>query len=112
MHIADLVALDIQHETRRHFALLPYQQVLTALQYYASGTFQVIEGDSLHVSQPTACSAIHYISASFSQKINDYVKFPNNIDAQPIKDEGKKEMFYLTMHSTHFIYRYMASDIW
>ena len=21
-------------------------------------------------------------------------------------------MFYLTMHSTHFIYRYMASDIW
>ena len=26
--------------------------------------------------------------------------------------EGKKEMFYLTMHSTHFIYGYMASDIW
>ena len=26
--------------------------------------------------------------------------------------EGRKEMFYLTMHSTHFIYSYMASDIW
>ena len=26
--------------------------------------------------------------------------------------EGRKEMFYLTMHSTHFIYGYMASDIW
>ena len=25
---------------------------------------------------------------------------------------GRKEMFYLTMHSTHFIYGYMASDIW
>ena len=24
----------------------------------------------------------------------------------------KKEMFYLTMHSTHFIYGYIASDIW
>ena len=23
-----------------------------------------------------------------------------------------REMFYLTMHSTHFIYGYMASDIW
>ena len=23
-----------------------------------------------------------------------------------------KEMFYLTIHSTHFIYGYMASDIW
>ena len=25
---------------------------------------------------------------------------------------GVKEMFYLTTHSTHFIYSYMASDIW
>ena len=25
---------------------------------------------------------------------------------------GEREMFYLTMHSTHFIYGYMASDIW
>ena len=24
----------------------------------------------------------------------------------------KEEMFYLTTHSTHFIYGYMASDIW
>ena len=26
--------------------------------------------------------------------------------------EGRKEMFYLTTHSTHFIYGCMASDIW
>ena len=26
--------------------------------------------------------------------------------------EGRKEMFYLTTHSTHFINGYMASDIW
>ena len=26
--------------------------------------------------------------------------------------KGRKEMFYLTTHSTHFIYGYMASDIW
>ena len=25
---------------------------------------------------------------------------------------GRKEMFYLTTHSTHFIYGYMASHIW
>ena len=31
------------------------------------------------------------------------------------RDEGRKEgnvFFYLTTHSTHFIYGYMASDIW
>ena len=26
--------------------------------------------------------------------------------------ERKREMFYLTTHSTHFIYGYMASDTW
>ena len=26
--------------------------------------------------------------------------------------EGRKEMFYLTTHSTHYIDDYMASDIW
>ena len=26
--------------------------------------------------------------------------------------EGRNEMFYLTTHSTHFIYGYMASGIW
>ena len=29
-----------------------------------------------------------------------------------IDRERGKEMFYLTTHSTHFIYGYMASDIW
>ena len=29
-----------------------------------------------------------------------------------ISRKGRKEMFYLTTHSTHFIYSYMASDIW
>ena len=26
--------------------------------------------------------------------------------------EGRKEMFYLTMHSTHFIYGFMVSHMW
>ena len=29
-----------------------------------------------------------------------------------LKQEREREMFYLMMHSTHFIYGYMASDIW
>ena len=29
-----------------------------------------------------------------------------------LKQITRKEMFYLSMHSTHCIYSYMASDIW
>ena len=28
------------------------------------------------------------------------------------KERKGKEVFYLSTHSTHFIYSYMASDIW
>ena len=33
-------------------------------------------------------------------------------DHSDSEKEGRKEMFYLTTHSTHFIYGYMASSIW
>ena len=33
-------------------------------------------------------------------------------DEKEGRKEGRKEMFYLTTHSTHFIYGYVASDIW
>ena len=46
----------------------------------------------------------------------DYQKVLNNFESYrmtcPPQKEGRKEMFYLTMHSTHFIYDYMASHIW
>ena len=41
---------------------------------------------------------------------NDIVKFNGDGMLQD-KVRKKKEMFYLTTHSTHFIYGYMASDI-
>ena len=32
--------------------------------------------------------------------------------SKKVKSIREREMFYLTTHSTHFIYGYMASDIW
>ena len=34
------------------------------------------------------------------------------VQYSPMSREREREMFHLTMHSTHFIYGYMASDIW
>ena len=39
--------------------------------------------------------------------------FKTNYNYMEIRNVSiRKEMFYLTMHSTHFIYVYMAADIW
>ena len=41
-----------------------------------------------------------------------YGKGPLNERGNLLPPEREREMFYLTTHSTHFIYGYMASDIW
>ena len=43
---------------------------------------------------------------------NPMTKEPTLANAKVIYMEGRKEIFYLTTHSTHFIYGYIASDIW
>jgi len=51
--VSDLIkilAKDLQHQTRRGLPLTPMQQVLIALTFYATGTFQRVIGDLFGVS--------------------------------------------------------------
>ena len=42
-----------------------------------------------------------------------YIEIVNNLNSKFLVLMGReRNVFYLTMHSTHFIYGYMASDIW
>ena len=41
-----------------------------------------------------------------------YVSVSKRMDGPKTSKKKKEEVFYLTTHSTHFIYGYMASDIW
>ena len=43
---------------------------------------------------------------------SDKVSLRTHSSSVCVSKAGRKEVFYLTMHSTHFIYGYMASDIW
>ena len=36
----------------------------------------------------------------------------NRVKSEGGINKGRKDIFYLTMHSTNFIYSYMVSDIW
>ena len=40
-----------------------------------------------------------------------HIMVKDHSDSERGRKEGRKEMFYLTTYSTHFIYGYMASDI-
>ena len=73
--VSDLVKVldkDLQHQTRRGLPLTPMQQVLIALRFYATGTFQRVIGDLFGVSVIAACTIIHKVSRAFAkQKLKD-----------------------------------------
>ena len=52
------------------------------------GTVLIINlGDSLQLSQPTDCRAIHRVSVSLSRKWNGFLHVPNNADDEYMKDD-------------------------
>ena len=44
--------------------------------------------------------------------MNQDINMVSEVTEYVMNQEVRKEMFYLTTHATHFIYGYMASDIW
>ena len=70
--IADnvIVKADIEHPNWRNYALPPCQQVLVALQYYATGTFQYVAGDPSQVSPQTFLQAMHHVTVSLADHYN------------------------------------------
>ena len=59
---------DLQHQTRRELPLTPMQQVLIALRFYATGTFQRVIGDLFGVSAFAARTANHKVSKAVAKQ--------------------------------------------
>jgi len=51
-------------------------QLLIALRFYATGTHQLVVGDTFSVSKATICRAVHKVTAAIASLRPKYVKFP------------------------------------
>lgn len=80
--VSDLVkilAKDLEHQTRRGLLLTPMQQVLIALRFYATGTFQRVIGDLFGVSVFAACRVIHKVSRAIAKQKRQFLSIPGNL---------------------------------
>ena len=78
--VSDLVkilAKDLEHQTRR--GLPPMQQVLIALRFYATRTFQRVIGDLFGVSVFAACRVIHKVSRAIAKQKQQFLSIPGNL---------------------------------
>lgn len=69
----------LQSETQRGLPLTPLCQLLTALRFYATGSFQIVCGDIMHISQSTVCNIVKRVSRALALLMPDFIKFPANL---------------------------------
>ena len=67
------------------------QQVLIALRFYATGTFQRVSDNLFGVSAFAACTAIHKVSKAIAKQRAQFLSFPENL-------AGTKRKFYDVAH--------------
>ena len=71
---------DIQKPTRQNQSLPVSLQILIALRFYASGSFQAVVGDIHGVHQTTVSAIIRNVTSCIARRAHNYIKFPENLN--------------------------------
>ena len=80
------IIVDHLNTSDRSHAAHPHVQVCVAQQFFASGTFQIIRGDGVHVSQPSACRYIRAVALGLQSVYSKFISMPGSADKATIKD--------------------------
>ena len=82
LELCALLQNELERPTRRCFSLPVSLQVLIALRYLASGSFQAVIGDVHGVSQPTVSTVVYKFVNSLCIYKNNYIIFPQDDQSQ------------------------------
>ena len=74
--LCEPVEADIERPIVRSHSLPVSLQVLVALRFFASGSFQISNGDMHNISKVSVCRIVRDVSNSLCTKGQRYVKFP------------------------------------
>lgn len=75
--ICDMLRENLTRPTRRHYPVSVELQVLTALRFYATGTFQNVLGDLCFLSQPFISKCVARVSSELANHRQEYIRMPN-----------------------------------
>ena len=78
-NLCELLKDDLIRPTKRSQSLSVSLQVMTALRYYATGSFLSVCGDIHGLSKMSASRCIHAVTNSLCKHMKSYIKFPSTI---------------------------------
>ena len=86
LDLCDIIDDDIDHPLPRQGSLPSVMQLMIALRFYASGSFQEVVGDTFGVSKRTVGRVIERVSRALSGRLDEYVRLPAQRDADKTMD--------------------------
>ncbi|CAF0771695.1 unnamed protein product, partial [Didymodactylos carnosus] len=87
-----LVAPQIVRATQRNNAIPPIIQLLTALRFYATGSFFYVDGDVHGISRSSVSRVMQDVSTILGKLAVDTIKFPSTANEQDEVKQGFYEM--------------------
>jgi len=76
VHMCEQIKDQLEFPSDRNQSLSPMNQLLVALRFYATGTFQLVVGDTFAINKSTVCRVLHHVTRSIASLRDKYVKFP------------------------------------
>jgi len=89
--LLDLIRADIDHGSQRNCYIPPILQITVALRFFATGQFQLIDGDLINISQPSACRIVNRVSHTIARKKSHFIKLPSDVERQHMKQQFRAE---------------------
>ena len=77
----------LEYPTNRNIPLTPIQQLLLTLRFYATGSFQIVIGDTNGVSKATISRYIKIVSEAIASLRHHYICFPSGDEARAVIQE-------------------------
>ena len=76
--LCELLAGDLQRCTGRSASLSVATQILVALRYFATGSFQGVDGDLHGVSQSSVSRSISAVAKALNRHASQFIRFPTD----------------------------------
>ena len=87
IYIIDLVYYEISPISRRYQDIPPHLQVLIALQYFATGAFQIAVGGLTRIHQTTVSRIVKRVSVALARKRRRFIRFPDRQTSQQVMEQ-------------------------
>ena len=92
IYLADMLSNDLKRKTRRSSPLPVVTQMMAALRFFASGSFQMVVGGTLGVSQSSVSRVVRDVTNALCRRARQFIRFPAT-DAKCIRKQKTNSNF-------------------